>query len=142
VKGQLEHARATRDRAALQAIETSLEPLDAAEYGVLVDLFLSYRALGKAEDYEAMCSLYKRLPGELQHSVMVREQYAFALNRLKRRNEAIRVLKQVLAGNGPSSETLGLLGRIDKDLWDEARKAGRIREAAVYSNLVLLCYKC
>jgi MAP3K TRAFs-binding domain len=39
------------------------------------------------------------------------------------------VLKDVLKEFGPSSETYGLLGRIYKDRWEAAKKAGRALEA-------------
>jgi hypothetical protein len=51
----------------------------------------------------------------------MREQYAFALNRRGRHDEAEKVLREVLAEYGPSSETNGLLGRVFKDRWEKAR---------------------
>ena len=47
-----------------------------------------------------------------------------ALNRLKRRDEAEQILNKLIEERGPSSETLGLLGRVYKDHWDDAKKAG------------------
>jgi tetratricopeptide (TPR) repeat protein len=56
--------------------------------------------------------------------VMVQEQLALALNRLGRRDEAERVLNELLESRGPSSETYGILGRVYKDRWEEALKRG------------------
>ena len=118
-------------RAKLLAIEQSLTPLDGVESGVLIDLFLSHRAI---EAYDAMVDLCKRLPEVLRRTVLVREQLGFARNRLAGkaasasekkalRDRAICVLKDVISERGPSSETCGILGRIYKDIWDEARMA-------------------
>ena len=121
LKKSLATAREQRDVAAVAQIENSLGSFDAVESGVLVDLLLSYRALSA---WEKMADLYQRLPIALQRSVLVREQYGFALNRLKRRDEALEILERVVKEQGPSSETCGLIGRIYKDRWMEARTAG------------------
>ena len=52
---------------------------------------------------------------------MVQEQYGLALNRINRRQDAIRVLQAVIDEQGPSSETLGILGRVYKDMYDEEK---------------------
>src|SRR6185369_1955531 len=55
---------------------------------------------------------------------MVQEQLALALNRAGRDSEAESVLESLLAGRGPSSETYGILGRVYKDRWESASRAG------------------
>ncbi len=97
------------------------------ESGVVIDLFLSYRAVS---DWQAMVDLAAQMPAPLARSVMVREQLGFALNRLKRRDEAEQVLRELIQERGPSSETNGLLGRVYKDRWDEARNANDALAAA------------
>ena len=97
------------------------------ESGVVIDLFLSYRAVS---DWQAMVDLAAQMPAPLARSVMVREQLGFALNRLKRRDEAEQVLRDLIQERGPSSETNGLLGRVYKDRWDEARNANDVLKAA------------
>jgi hypothetical protein len=57
----------------------------------------------------------------------VREQHAFALNRAGRSDEAERVLLDVIEDHGPSSETLGLLGRVYKDRWEAEREGSALR---------------
>jgi hypothetical protein len=64
------------------------------------------------------------MPKPLADRVMIREQKAFALNRNGQPDKAEEILKDVIAKNGPSSETNGLLGRIYKDQWEKADKAG------------------
>ena len=60
----------------------------------------------------------------LARSVMVQEQLGLALNRAGKGDEAERVLQAVLEAQGPSSETYGILGRVYKDRWEAALKAG------------------
>jgi len=43
--------------------------------------------------------------------------------------EAEETLKQIIAARGPSSETNGLLGRVYKDRWEKAAKAGDVYTA-------------
>jgi hypothetical protein len=69
-----------------------------------------------------MIDLYHRMPLPLQRAKMMREQLGFALNREGRFEEAEKVLREVIAEFGPSSETNALLGRIYKDRWDLAKK--------------------
>ena len=105
---------------AVCAVENSLNLRDA-DPAILVDLLLSYRAV---EAFDRMVDLVPRLPQLVAETVLVQEQYGFALNRVGRRDEADGVLQDVIDRHGPSSETNGLLGRIYKDRWDDARKSG------------------
>lgn len=136
VKQRLAEARRSGDPAAVAAVEQGLAPVDAVETGVLVDLYLSYRAVSA---YQQMVDLFDRLPAPLRRTVLVREQLAFALNRLRRRDEAVHVLQGVL-DEGASSETCGLLGRVYKDLWVEAVKAGKRSMAAGYLDRAVDSY--
>lgn len=135
-KEALAKARAAKDLAALQAIEASL-PLEGThaghgggretEAGVLVDLLVSYRALSA---WQSMIDLFGRLPAVLQKTVLVREQYALALNRNGDGAKALAVLQTVIEDQGPSSETCGLIGRVHKDRWSsETAKARSLAEA-------------
>ncbi|HEY6187200.1 MAG TPA: TRAFs-binding domain-containing protein, partial [Pyrinomonadaceae bacterium] len=96
-KRALADARESRSKDALVKIEEGFKALDAVEMGVLVDLFLSYRAV---QAWDRMIELYERLPASLQRSVMLREQLAFALNRSKRRREAIEILEKIASEQG------------------------------------------
>ncbi|MEX5218025.1 MAG: DUF4071 domain-containing protein [Nitrospira sp.] len=106
---------------ALRAVETGLGNLDNVESGVVIDLFLSYRGVKASED---MIALVRKMPRPLAATVMVQEQLAFALNRAGRGEEAEKVLTELLAKRGPSSETYGILGRVYKDRWEAALNAG------------------
>ena len=106
---------------AVRGVEGELGDLRDVEAGILIDLFLSYRAV---RGYEEMRTLVERMPRPLARTPMVREQLGLALNRVGRRDEAERVLLELIAERGPSSETYGILGRVYKDQWDEAQRAG------------------
>ena len=77
-----------------------------------------------------MLDLAAQMPAPLARSVMVRDQLGFAWNRLKRRDEAEQVLRDLIQVRGPSSETNSLLGRVYKDRWDEARNANDLLNAS------------
>jgi MAP3K TRAFs-binding domain len=119
-KARLRDARASGP-AAVAEIEHELNIRDA-DPGIVVDLFLSYRAV---KDWSAMAALVPRMSPILARTVLVREQLGFALNRLHRRDEAEGVLQAIIEERGPSSETNGLLGRVHKDRWEEALKNGQ-----------------
>jgi tetratricopeptide (TPR) repeat protein len=101
------------------AAEPALANLIEVESGVVVDLFLSLRDV---KAHQGMIDLYHRMPLPLQRAKMMREQLGFALNRERRFEEAEKVLSEVIAEFGPSSETNALLGRVYKDRWDLAKE--------------------
>lgn len=106
---------------AVGAVERDLGDIEDCESGAVIDLLLSYRAV---QAWEAMIALVGRMSRPLAVTAMVQEQLAFALNRAGRGEEAERVLLDLLARRGPSSETLALLGRVYKDRWEAALKRG------------------
>ena len=106
---------------AVRAVEASLGNIADQEAGVVVDLFLSYRAV---KDWQDMIGLVSKMALPLARSVMVQEQLALALNRDGQGEEAARVLLDLLEQRGPSSETYGVLGRVYKDRWEVAARDG------------------
>jgi hypothetical protein len=107
--------------AGVHAIEQELGPIGDAESGVVMDLFLSYRAV---EAWDEMIGLVQKMSAPLAGTVMVQEQLALALNRCGRGEEAETILLDLIDRRGPSSETCGILGRVYKDRWDIAAKNG------------------
>jgi len=107
---------------ALAAIETELGDIGHAEAGVVVDLFLSYRAV---QAWGRMIDLVGRMAPPLAASVLVREQLGLALNRAGRGEEGEAVLLRLIEEHGFSSETCGILGRVYKDRWEAAVKEGK-----------------
>jgi hypothetical protein len=106
---------------AVRACEQQLGALSEVEAGVVIDLFLSYRAVKAWDD---MAALVKKMPAPLASTTMVQEQLALALNRAGKGEEAEKVLTDLLERRGPSSETYGILGRVYKDRWETALKSG------------------
>jgi tetratricopeptide (TPR) repeat protein len=106
---------------AVRKAATELGDLGTLESGVVIDIYLSYRATG---DWAAMVAAEKSMAEPLRRSTLVQEQLGFALNRLDRRDEAEQVLKALIERHGPNSETNGLLGRVYKDRWEAENKAG------------------
>lgn len=125
-KARLAKAR-TAGIDAVRAAEAALGSLSDVEAGILVDLFLSYRAV---KGFQEMVALAEGMPRPLARTPMVREQLGLALNRLKRRPEAEAVLLELIKERGASSETCGILGRVYKDQWSEAQEAKNVFLAA------------
>ena len=116
IKAKLKEARQT-GKDAVEAVEIELGDIACADPAVVIDLFLSYRAI---KSWASMISLVKRMALPLQKTVLVREQLGLALNRIGRSADAEQVLTDLIAERGGSSETYGILGRVYKDRWEKA----------------------
>ena len=136
LKSELSDARKAGVNA-IKAIEDKLGDLTDVETGVVIDLFLSYRAVKSWSD---MIGLYERMPRLLQDTVMVQEQYALALNRDGQGEKAESVIKELLKKRGASSETYGILGRIYKDRWERLVKQGSSVRARGELNKAINAY--
>ena len=115
---------------ALQEIEQSLGDLKVAQGEVLVDLMLSYRDVSA---WNEMVRLSDTLPDYLKRNVLVRQQRALALNRRNSvgdREEAERLLQRILDERGADPETLGILGRLQKDRYKELKTKGSLLASA------------
>lgn len=106
---------------AVRAVERDLGKISDVEFGVVIDLFLSYRAV---KGWQEMINLVLKMSPPLAATVMVQEQLGLALNRAGCGDEAEKVLLDLIAKHGTSSETYGILGRVYKDRWEVASKAG------------------
>ncbi len=127
------HAARSSGLDALIAFREGLGSLDDLEGGVVIDLFLSFRAV---KGWTEMIDLVPKMAPTLRRTPLVREQQAFALNRVGRGGEAEQILLDLIADRGPSSETYGLLGRVYKDRWDQARRAGDEDAAAILDKAI------
>jgi hypothetical protein len=140
MKQRLAQARKA-DLAAVRLIEQELSAsagrLHDVDAGILIDVFLSYRALAGWDD---MISLVSNMPRHLAGTAMVQEQLGLALNRGGRGEEAERVLTELIARRGPSSETCGILGRVYKDRWRSAVDAGEQAQARGLLNKAIAAY--
>ncbi|MPR36733.1 DUF4071 domain-containing protein [Cytophagaceae bacterium SJW1-29] len=117
----LESVSGTEKTQIIKEIENEAGSIEDLEAGVVIDLLLSYRAV---KAWREMIRLVLIMPRPLVDTVLVQEQYAFALNRNSQSKDAERVLLALIERRGPSSETLGLLGRVYKDRWQQAAEAG------------------
>jgi tetratricopeptide (TPR) repeat protein len=121
IKDHLSAARAGEKIESIDSIAESLGDVSELEAGVVIDLLLSYRAV---KGYEKMLELAKGMNPELSKTAAVRELVGFAQNRIGQSREAEETLQRVIDARGPSSEVNGLLGRVYKDRWKKALKAG------------------
>jgi tetratricopeptide (TPR) repeat protein len=106
---------------AVREVEAQLGELQQVESGLVIDLFLSYRAVGW---WNEMVALAGRMAPELASSVLVQEQLGLALSRSGKLADAEAVLRDLIYRRGASSESYGLLGRVMKDSWENAHNAG------------------
>jgi hypothetical protein len=136
VKERLAQAR-KESVAALRRVEQEITPVRDQEAGVIIDLFLSYRSV---KAWAEMIALVDQMPRPLAATVMVQEQLALALNRAGQGERAEAVLQELLKARGPSSETYGILGRVYKDRWEAATKAGSRALASGMMNKAINAY--
>ena len=123
-------------RKALLEIQESLGDLKSVQRNVLVDLMLSYRDVSA---WQEMVDLCENLPDYVQELTMVKQQWALALNRRNQpgdRDRAIGLLGKITAKRGADPETLGILGRVHKDRYKEAKKSGRVTARAALNDAV------
>lgn len=109
---------------------------------VLIDIFLSYRAV---QAWDKMIALFDAMPANVQRVSIARQQLALALNRRHEnddRKRALEVLSSLLRDEGESAETRGIQGRIYKDLYREEhhREDGDFLVAAGWLNKAIEAY--
>ena len=124
------------EREALLKIRSDLGDLKTVQRSVLIELMSSFR---DAEAFEELVELYNSFPAPVQEYIIVKQQFALALNRRNRpddREKALKILDEVLKNRGPDSETLGIKGRIHKDIYKEAAQGGRITAAAALDDAI------
>ena len=108
-------------RAALSGIQAGLGDIKAVQREVLIDLLLSFR---DASGWDEMVRLCEDFPSSLQSNVLVRQQWALALNRRNSpgdRERAKEMLEALVKEKGADPETLGILGRVHKDRYRDLK---------------------
>ncbi|HEU5239696.1 MAG TPA: TRAFs-binding domain-containing protein [Pyrinomonadaceae bacterium] len=123
-------------REALLKIRRDLGDLKTVQRSVLIELMSSFR---DAEAFEELVELYNSFPAPVKEYVIVRQQFALALNRRNQsgdREKALKILDELLENRGPDSETLGIKGRIHKDVYMEAAREGKITAAAALDDAI------
>ena len=141
LKQQLEYARGKGDakqkKKELEEIVAKLGDLSNLEVGFMIDVMLFYRDLS---DYESMIKWIEKLPLYVANSLMVQEQYAFALNRINQPEKALEMLKGLIKIYGPSSETYGIMGRVYKEQYQLAKLESDEPKARQYLDLSIETY--
>jgi hypothetical protein len=122
---------------AVRAVEAGVADIKELEPGLLIDLLHSYRAV---EGWQEMAELVSKMPRPVASTALVQEQLAFALNRMKRRREAEKILVGLIESQGPSKEANGFLGRVYKDMWEDALAGGDEFMAAGYLKKAIEAY--
>lgn len=122
--GNDESLAAAREKLAEIAQRVDANPDSPAN--LRIEVMLAHRAL---DDWDQMVATYEAFPPEVQRQRIPREQYAMALNRLSDRDSkysrmALDELRKVEKDFGTSAETSGLIGRVYKDRWLKAFRAG------------------
>lgn len=133
IRLELESARNQTDlskgKEKLKEIENKIGDFSLAPAELLIDIVLSYRDVSAWDD---MVKVISRFPDKIKNLITVQEQFAFALNRRNEqgdRDKATAILKRLLSKYGNSPETCGILGRIYKDIYSDAKKTSRASEA-------------
>jgi hypothetical protein len=137
IKARLAAGRIENKSESIEAVEKSLGDISRLEASIVIDLLLSYRAV---EAFESMIKVVETMDRSLSQVVLVREQLAFAQNRLGQSRKAEETLKNIIHARGPSSETNGLLGRVYKDRWEKAVHAGDTFSAKSFLKLAIETY--
>jgi hypothetical protein len=136
-KAELAAARASADPAAVAAVADRIGPASSLEANVALDLLLSYRAVGACQK---MIDVIQALDASLSRTALVRELLAFAQNKLGLTREAEETLNQIIAVQGPSSETNGLLGSVYKGRWEKAVSVNDGLAAKTYLRKAIAAY--
>ncbi len=123
-------------RDALLKIQRGRGNLKTAPPSELIELMSSFR---DAEAFEEVVNLYNAFADRLKDYVVVKQQLALALNRRKKpgdRDKALGILDELLKNRGADSETLGIKGRIHKDIYQEAAQAKKITAGAALDDAI------
>lgn len=86
-----------------------------------------------------MVNLCESFSESLKTLLLVNQQWAFALNRRNKeadRKKAISLLEKIVKERGADAETLGLMGRIHKNMYKEAKKNGSIMASALLDEAI------
>ena len=139
IKEKLYDARNAGNESKEQVITVwnALKPVSEKSAGVVVDLFLSLRAV---EAHKEMVDLYETMDKPLQNTKLVREQLGFALNRMGKKKKAEKVLAEIIDEYGFDPETNGILGRVYKDQYIDKRNTN-LPLAKIYLNKAIDSYK-
>ena len=125
-----------KKRDALLKIQHRLGDLKTVQRLVLIQLMTSFRDV---EAFEELIALYNAFPDNLKDNVVAKQQFALALNRRNQRGDrekALEILDELLKNRGADSETLGIKGRIHKDIYKDAAQTKKITAIAALDDAI------
>jgi tetratricopeptide (TPR) repeat protein len=123
-------------RDALLKIQRDLGDLKVVPRSVLIELMSSFR---DAEAFEELIDLYNAFPDNLKDYAVAKQQFALSLNRRNQpgdREKGLRILDELLKNRGADSETLGIKGRIHKDIYKDAAQTKKITAIAALDDAI------
>ena len=123
-------------REALVKIQRDLGDLKVVPRSVLIELIASFRDV---EAFDELIVLYNAFPDNLKDNVVAKQQFALALNRRNQpgdRDKALRRIDELLSKHESDPETLGIKGRIHKDIYKEAAQAKKISAIAALDDAI------
>ncbi|MCB0394282.1 MAG: DUF4071 domain-containing protein [Bdellovibrionales bacterium] len=111
-------------------VEQNSESVDI-EFGAygnpLFKEFISARDNG---NWRLAIEIYEtKFPQPLKRNLTARQQYAFVLNRNRQHDKAIQVIEEVIKEFGADGESLGIYGRIYKDLFHSTQEIAYLDKA-------------
>lgn len=95
-------------------------------------------------DWDRVVAMADEAPSDVKESAEVRNLLVLALNRRNGsgdQDRAISVMEQQIAETGGDSESFGILGRIYKDRYDQAKERGDSAEASSNFEKALQSYR-
>ncbi len=116
-------------RGDLERSEAEFRGAPEADPSAFMDLLKRYRDLS---EWDRVVGLADDAPTEIRQSPEVRNMLVLALNRRNGtgdQDRAISLMEQQIAETGGDSESFGILGRIYKDRYDQAKERGDSEEA-------------
>jgi tetratricopeptide (TPR) repeat protein len=127
-------------RSALLDLKGRLGELKTVQRNVLVSLMLAFRSV---EAWDEMVELCEAFPDHMKGLVMVRQQWALALNRRNQPGDgdrAAEILERLVREQGTDPETLGILGRVHKDRYRDAKEKGKSLQASAALDDAIAAY--
>lgn len=128
-------------RGALEQSEAEVRSAPEVNPSEYLNVMKGFRDLS---DWNRVITLAEDAPPELAESPELRQLLSLALNRRGGREDqerAISIMEQQIAETGGDSETYGILGRIYKDRYDQAKKLGDDAEATIYLEKAINEYR-
>jgi hypothetical protein len=131
-------ARAISDlKKSEEEVRGTMEP-DSVEY---LTLLRKYRDLSQ---WDRVIALASDAPEIVAESPEVRQLLALSLNRRGKpgdQDRAIKLMEKQIGETGGDSETFGILGRIFKEKYDQAKARGDVASAGAYLERALGFYR-